>query len=91
MNEAAVIDIPKIEVFEIRWSPSDMLMNSSEKDIAEQITLISWRMYKDIDVNELLKLAWSKKQTRHRSPNISAFIKRFNHVSFWVATMILFP
>eukprot|EP00727_Mastigamoeba_balamuthi_P014357 m51a1_g9546 putative ras guanine nucleotide exchange factor (619) ;mRNA; f:859604-861913 len=39
--------------------------------------------------SELLNQSWSKPKLRHRSPNALAMIKRFNHVSSWVATEIV--
>lgn len=38
---------------------------------------------------ELLGKAWSKSDGKRRSPNITAMVERFNAVSFWTASCIL--
>jgi len=71
-------------------SPTDMLMNSTEQDIAEQLTLISWDIFSSIDLHELLNGAWSNVKTRHTAPHVISLIKRFNQISFWVASTVLY-
>jgi len=70
-------------------SPTDLFLQSSARDMAEQLTLISSTIYRKINVSELLSQAWSKPKTRHKCPNVTALIQRFNQFSFWVPSMIL--
>lgn len=50
-------------------------------EIARQLTIIEWKMYKLIQEKELLGLAWQKKDSEKRSPNLLNFISRFNQVT----------
>eukprot|EP01102_Stenamoeba_stenopodia_P020903 TRINITY_DN829_c0_g1_i6.p1 TRINITY_DN829_c0_g1~~TRINITY_DN829_c0_g1_i6.p1 ORF type:complete len:613 (+),score=53.27 TRINITY_DN829_c0_g1_i6:223-2061(+) len=55
-------------------------------EIARQLTLMEYKLYKAIKLKEYQRAAWSKDPDS--CPNIQAFIKRFNQVSFWVASEI---
>eukprot|EP01094_Clydonella_sp_ATCC50884_P028908 TRINITY_DN8841_c0_g1_i1.p1 TRINITY_DN8841_c0_g1~~TRINITY_DN8841_c0_g1_i1.p1 ORF type:complete len:588 (+),score=266.36 TRINITY_DN8841_c0_g1_i1:205-1764(+) len=70
-------------------TPADLCMSSSPKDIAQQLTLIDFDVFRRIEPRELLLQAWSKKTTKHRAPNVRALIRRFNRVSYWLATIVL--
>lgn len=61
----------------------------SAEDIAKHLTIIEFAMFKRIQAKELLNLAWSKPSLQHRAPNVLALIDRFNTVSAWVASTIL--
>ena len=56
-------------------------------EVARQMTLMDSAMLKAIEVQEWMGLGWTKKDGR--SPNLVAFIERFNLVSAWVATVVL--
>jgi hypothetical protein len=59
-------------------------------EIARQLTLIEYNLYKNIKPQECLGQEWTKKGTRdERAPNIMAMIQRFNAVGHWVTTEIL--
>jgi len=70
-------------------SPLQVFQNTSAREIAEQLTIISSSIYQATNINELLNLSWSKPKTRHNSPHVMASIRRFNQFSFWVPTVIL--
>ena len=59
------------------------------EEVARQITLIEFDLYKAIRPWECLGLAWSKKDKEKRAPNILKMIQRFNQVSKWIATEIV--
>jgi len=70
-------------------SLTDLFLQSSAREIAEQMTIISSNIYRSINLNELLSQAWSKPKTRHKSPNVQASIQRFNQFTYWVPTVIV--
>ena len=53
------------------------------------LPLCSCRGCSHRNISELLQPAWSKPKTRQKSPNVLNLIKRFNHVSYWVPTMVM--
>mmetsp|Transcript_9301 Transcript_9301/g.23316 ORF Transcript_9301/g.23316 Transcript_9301/m.23316 type:complete len:480 (-) Transcript_9301:83-1522(-) len=63
-------------------------LNVSE--VAEQLTLIESEMFRRIQSHEFLKLSWRSKDRAVLAPGVVAMVERFNMVSFWVATEIVF-
>ncbi|KAL6054788.1 Son of sevenless 1 [Balamuthia mandrillaris] len=65
-------------------------LNWDPLEVARQLTLIEYNLYKSIKPQECLNQAWTKKATRDtNAANIMAMITRFNAVSRWVATEIV--
>jgi hypothetical protein len=62
------------------WEPTE---------IARQITLIEYDMYREITPKELLSLSWQKSDNKKRSPNLLRMIHRFNELNNWVQWQIV--
>lgn len=58
-------------------------------EVARQLTLMDFELYRAIRPRELIGLAWNGKRKKIDSPNVSAMIKRFNRMSLWSSTLIL--
>ena len=56
------------------------------KDLAQQLTLIEFRLFKAIPYVELTAQAWNYKG---KAPTVTAYIERFNEVSYWIATEVV--
>lgn len=65
------------------------LANTTDKELAEQITLIDFRLYSEVRFTELLGQAWNKDKKRHQAPNLMQNINFLNKVSNWVSYQIL--
>jgi len=66
------------------------VLKISPESIANQLTLIEVELFRKIRPEELTCCAWTApKKKMQLCPNVVEFIKRFNHVSFWVTREIL--
>lgn len=59
------------------------------KVIAEQLTLISWRVFKKMKPREFLGQAWKTESREQDAPNILGYIRNFNQVCKWIQLKIL--
>lgn len=66
------------------------LMEIDPQEMARQLTLIEYSLYRAIKPQECLGQAWNKKTSRDdKAKNIMLMIQRFNQVSHWVTTEIV--
>ncbi|XP_043213526.1 ras-specific guanine nucleotide-releasing factor RalGPS2-like isoform X11 [Amphibalanus amphitrite] len=59
------------------------------EEFASQITRADWEVFKRIQPDELACLGWNRRDKHILSPNVVAFTRRFNQVSFWTVKEIL--
>eukprot|EP00047_Mylnosiga_fluctuans_P021777 m.109029 g.109029 ORF g.109029 m.109029 type:complete len:577 (+) comp9027_c0_seq1:33-1763(+) len=59
------------------------------EELAKQITLLDIEIFRRIQPEELMNGVWLSKEKFDKAPNVVAFTRRFNHVSFWVTKEIL--
>lgn len=65
------------------------LLDFNSEELARQLTLIEFNLYRNIKAWEFFNQAWTKKNKETACLNVLKMIKRFNEVSGWVADEIL--
>lgn len=81
--------IPRNALTKTHWH---QLMESSDDDIAHELTRIDWIMFTSIRPRDLVRhviLPADQKENCKNVENVNRMINHFNHVAFWVANMIL--
>jgi len=74
----------------VRYSNQIFYEDVTPEVIAREMTLIDWEIFSSIKIEEFFNEAWSKPKLKHKSPNLLKLIGRFNDVSLWFASNILF-
>ena len=65
------------------------IIDLDSKEIAKELTYISYKLYSKIEIQEFLKGVFTKKNKSITSPNITNITNRFNKLSFWTIEEIL--
>lgn len=66
----------------------EKLLEEPTEIIAEQLTLLDWKQFSDIELREVLNKRWTKPEKKE-CPNYWTHVDRFNSFSFWIQYVIL--
>ncbi|RWS25391.1 ras-specific guanine nucleotide-releasing factor RalGPS2-like protein [Leptotrombidium deliense] len=69
---------------------SSDLLKYSPDDIAAQLTILDAQTFKCVTREELACFGWNTPRKLHLTPNVVAFTRQFNKISFWVIEEVLF-
>lgn len=72
-------------------NPAELFMQYSPVDIAQQMTIVDFAWFSDIEARELLNQCWSKPKLQYRARNVLGLINRVNILSYWIPSLILWP
>ena len=81
--------VPRNALTKLQWHE---LMDTSDDEIARELTRIDWIMFSSIRPRDLVRhviLPTDQKEKCKGLENVNRMINHFNHVAFWVANMIL--
>ncbi|KAL6050446.1 hypothetical protein QOT17_019828 [Balamuthia mandrillaris] len=67
----------------------ELLFNVAPQVLAEQLTVLDWKLFTAIRPEELIGCGWTKKNKEEVAPNLLRYSQRFNQISWWVATQIV--
>jgi hypothetical protein len=70
-------------------SITGLIFNTTDEELARQMTLVDFHIYKSIQVHELLNTAWSSDKLKHQSPNVTSLLGRLNNISNFICSLIL--
>lgn len=65
------------------------ILDLNPKEIARQLTLLEFDIFRNIRTSEFLDQSWNAKKREQKAPNIFKMINWFNIVAGWVATEIV--
>jgi hypothetical protein len=69
-----------------------IFMDTSDDDIADELTRIDWVMFSSIRIRDLVRhvsLSSQQKENSTNMKNVNRMVNHFNHIAKWVANMIL--
>lgn len=67
------------------------IFDFDEEEVARQLTLREFLLYREIKSSELLDQAWNKEKLHHKAFNVLHMIQKWNETSMWVISLILEP
>ena len=90
-SKASISKIPFEQIFNPKETSEGFfdIFNYSPKDIASELTRVSYLLFSKIKPKEFFKGLFTKKDKEKTSPNICEVVNRFNILSFWVIEEVL--
>lgn len=89
-KEAQLLDLrPRIALTKVQWR---QFMEIPDEDFARELTRIDWIMYNSFRPRDLVRhvsISGPDKEKVKSLHNVSRMIRQFNHLAFFVASMIL--
>lgn len=65
------------------------LLKVEPAELANQITIYDVQLFRNIKQEEILGFGWKTPRKAILAPNITAYTRRFNQISFWTINEIL--
>ena len=89
--KASISKIPFEQIFNPKEANEVFfdIFNYSPKDIASELTRVSYLLFSKIKPKEFFKGLFTKSDKEKTSPNICVVVNRFNTLSFWVIEEVL--
>jgi len=89
--KASIAKVPFEQIFNPKETSEGFfdIFNYSPKDIALELTRISYLLFSKIKPKEFFKGLFTKKDKEKTSPNICVVVNHFNILSFWVIEEVL--
>ncbi|EDR27667.1 ras guanine nucleotide exchange factor, slime mold, putative [Entamoeba dispar SAW760] len=84
--------IPPVDLFlsQDMCSPALFISKMDDYEIAKQLTMVDFGIYKNVRPTELFDCSFDK--MKYRAPNVCKMLARVDEISHWIGTMILmFP
>eukprot|EP00002_Diphylleia_rotans_P021863 TRINITY_DN4264_c0_g1_i3.p1 TRINITY_DN4264_c0_g1~~TRINITY_DN4264_c0_g1_i3.p1 ORF type:complete len:987 (-),score=205.13 TRINITY_DN4264_c0_g1_i3:687-3647(-) len=82
------VAVPKKSELSAEYAPSKVMRKSDPDQLAQLLCLVDMEGFVSIQVGEFFDQSWNSKD-KTRAPNIKRMIKRFNEVSDWISSIIL--
>eukprot|EP00761_Pharyngomonas_kirbyi_P004740 gb/GECH01004745.1/.p1 GENE.gb/GECH01004745.1/~~gb/GECH01004745.1/.p1 ORF type:complete len:766 (+),score=199.34 gb/GECH01004745.1/:1-2298(+) len=71
------------------FSATLSIMDCDEEEIARQLSLIEFDLFRAILPQELLNQSWNKPKLKHRSPSVIRMLERYDDIAQWTTSLLL--
>ena len=67
----------------------ELILSWDTADIGKQLTLIDQKLFKKVQITQLMMKKWTKHENAQECKDLLTAIKRFNALSFWIQYIII--